>query len=86
MEVSVLAGIAFIIAQSKLKKVAAHPEGYEVSSVKNMNTAKIIVLVILIINLLFFIKIIFDVYTIGWDELTRTMTDAYQEALKAQGK
>ena len=65
----ILSGIAFYIAYSKLEKVKANPEDYETSSVKAMNTAKIVAMVILIINLLYLAMTIYRIYTVGWDEI-----------------
>ena len=49
----ILSGVAFIIAHNKIKQVQANPEDYDVASVKAMNTAKTVALVILIINVLY---------------------------------
>ena len=65
----ILAGIAFYIAYSKLNTAKANPENYDQASVKSMNTAKIVALIILIINVLYFVKAIYTVYTVGWDEI-----------------
>lgn len=65
----ILAGIAVFIAYSKLNQVKANPEDYEVASVKAMNTAKIVALVILIINLLYLARTIYVISTVGWDEM-----------------
>ncbi|MFL0354518.1 CCC motif membrane protein [Xanthomarina sp. GH4-25] len=65
----VLAGIAFFIAHSKLKQVEENPENYDHSSVKAMNTAKIVAMSILIINLLYFGMTVYRIATIGWDEI-----------------
>ncbi len=65
----ILAGIAFFIAHNKLKQVEDNPEDYEHSSVKAMNTAKIVAMSILIINLLYFGMTIYRITTVGWDEI-----------------
>lgn len=65
----ILSGIAFWIAFSKLKEAKLNPENYDSNSIKAMNTAKIVALVILVINLLYFAKFIHTISTIGWDEL-----------------
>lgn len=78
----ILAGIAFFIAQSKLKEAKANPEDYVVSSVKAMNTAKIVALVILVINLIYLIMTIYRIYTVGWDELmaqSQEMMEQWQQ-------
>lgn len=65
----ILAGIAFFIANSKLNAAKLNPENYEPASVKAMNTAKIVALVILLINLLYLVMTIYRISTVGWDEL-----------------
>ncbi|MGA1227061.1 MAG: CCC motif membrane protein [Tamlana sp.] len=78
----ILAGIAFFIAQSKLKAVKLNPENYEAASINAMNTAKIVALVILIINLLYLVMTIYRIYTVGWDELmeqSQQMMEQWQQ-------
>ncbi|MFD1615116.1 CCC motif membrane protein [Gelatiniphilus marinus] len=65
----ILAGIALLIAMSKLKAAKLNPENFDPSSVKAMNTAKIVALVIFVINILYFIYYIYLISTIGWDQL-----------------
>lgn len=75
----ILAGIAFFIAQNKLKQVQLNPDDYEVSSVKAMNNAKTVALVILIINILYFLYAIYQIYAMGgWD----AYTDQIQEIME----
>jgi hypothetical protein len=77
----ILAGIAFFIAHSKLSEAKANPENYDQTSVKSMNTAKIVALVILVINILYFLKAIYTLSTVGWDEIleqSRQMMEQYQ--------
>jgi len=57
----ILAGIAFFIAHSKLNEVKLNPENYDASSVKAMNTAKTVALVIFIINILSFLNFIYQI-------------------------
>ena len=82
----ILAGAAFFIAHTQLKKVAENPEAYYLDSAKAMKTAKIVALVILIINILMVIRTIYVISTIGWDEMTEQFMKSYEEALKAQGQ
>jgi hypothetical protein len=65
----ILAGIAFYIAQSKLKEAQLNPENFDASSIKAMDTAKIVALVILIINLLYLVMTIYRISTVGLDEI-----------------
>jgi len=77
----ILAGIAFFIANSKLNEVKNNPENYDPMSVKSMNTAKIVALVILIINILYFLRAIYTISTVGWDDImeqSRQMMEQYQ--------
>lgn len=75
----ILAGIAFFIAHSKLNAVKLNPEGFEPTSIKAMNTAKIVALVILIINILYFIMTIYRISTVGWDELMQQSQDMLEQ-------
>jgi len=75
----IFSGIAYFIAQDKMKAVQNEPDDYEPNSVKAMNTAKIVALVMLIINILYLCYTIYRIYTIGWDELmerSQEMMDA----------
>ena len=49
-----LSGTAFLVAYNKVKDATENPENYE-GNINAMNTAKTIALVILIINVLYFI-------------------------------
>ncbi|WP_111307570.1 CCC motif membrane protein [Confluentibacter sediminis] len=77
----ILSGIAFIIAYSKLKDAQVNPENYTPESIKAMNTAKIVALITLIINILYLAATIYKIYTIGWDEMmeqSRQIMEQYQ--------
>jgi len=80
----ILAGIAFFIANNKLKEAQENPEDYDQSTVKAMNTAKIVALVILIINVLYFLLSIYRIYSIGWDELMEPIREALEQAQQNQ--
>ena len=78
----IFAGIAFYIAYSKLNKAKASPEDYDISSMKSMNTAKIVALVVLIINILYLIRTIYVISTVGWDEMmeqSQQMMEQWQQ-------
>lgn len=62
------AGIAFYIAHSKIKDALLNPDDYE-GSINAMNTAKIVAMSIVIINILYLIMTIYRIYTIGWDNI-----------------
>lgn len=75
------AGIAFFIAQSKLKQAQLNPENYSLQSIKGMNTAKTVALVMLIINALYLVMTIYRISTVGWDEMmeqSRQIMEQYQ--------
>lgn len=77
-----LAGPAFFIAQNGLKKASLNPDDYDQGSVKAMNTAKIVALIILIINVVYLLATIYRIYTVGWDELmqqSQEMMDQFQQ-------
>lgn len=77
----ILAGIAFLIANSKLSAVKANPENYDQASVKSMNTAKIVALVILFINVAYLAMTIYRISTVGWDQImeqARQIMEQYQ--------
>lgn len=81
----ILSGIAFFIAQSKLKEAKNNPENYEVSSVNAMNTAKIVAMVILIINVLYLLWSIYQIYEIGgWSAYMEKSKDIMEQWQQAQ--
>lgn len=76
---SILAGIAFFIALGKLKDAKLNPENFDASSVKAMDTAKIVAMVILIINVLYLIMTIYRISTVGWDELMQQSQEMMEQ-------
>ena len=74
----ILAGIAYYIAYSKIKDAHLNPDDYE-GDIKAMNTAKIVALVITIINLLLLIRTIYVISTVGWDELMEQSRDMMEQ-------
>lgn len=62
-----LAGPAFIMANKKLKEAEAAPNRYEPSSVNAMKTAKIVALIALIINAVYFLATIYRLTTTDWN-------------------
>ncbi|MEL0650113.1 CCC motif membrane protein [Algibacter sp. TI.3.09] len=75
----ILAGIAFFIANSKINAAKANPEQYDPASVKAMNTAKIVALVILIINVLYLISTIYQIATVGWDQVMMQFQETMEQ-------
>ncbi|MEL6812605.1 MAG: CCC motif membrane protein [Bacteroidota bacterium] len=73
------AGIAFFMANGKVKEWKANPDNYENGNA--MNTAKIIALVVLIINVLYFLYTLYYINSLGgWDaymEQVRMMSEQY---------
>lgn len=61
------AAIAYFIANGKLKEASYNPEEYE--NIQAMNTAKIVALVALVINVVYLGFTIYRIITVGWDEL-----------------
>ncbi|MFC4721832.1 CCC motif membrane protein [Geojedonia litorea] len=75
----ILASIALFIAQSKLKAAQTNPDDYDQSTVKAMNTAKIVAIVILIINIIYLLLTIYRIYTIGWDNIMEEFTEGMKQ-------
>ena len=71
------AGIAYYLANNKLKEYAINPEDYESS--KGMQTAKTIALVILIINLAYLSYTIYILSTTDWDVLMEQSRQMMEE-------
>ena len=71
--------IGYFIAKTELQKYYDYPVKY--SNQDNIYTGKIISLVVLIINLLYIALTIYNIYTIGWDNLmeqSKQMMEQYQ--------
>ena len=84
-----LAGPAFFIAQNGLKKASENPDEYDQSSVKAMNTAKIIALVVTIICAITLLYNIYDLSTGGWEDRQRMIEEimkGYQEGVNDAAK
>ncbi|NNE32773.1 MAG: hypothetical protein HKN40_10425 [Winogradskyella sp.] len=75
----ILALPAYLIANSGLKKASLNPENYDQGNVKAMNTAKIVALVIMIINITYLIMTIYRIYTTGWDELMQQSQEMMEQ-------
>lgn len=65
---------AYFMASSKVKAAELNPEDYE-GDIQAMKTAKTVALVIMIINILYFVWSIYRVATVGWDEIMRQAED-----------
>ena len=79
------AGIAFFIANSKLKEAQANPESFD--NISAMNTAKTVAMIILIINIAYLAMTIYRISTVGWDEMmeqSRQMMEQYGVEQSAQ--
>ena len=75
----ILAGIAFFIAHNQLNKAKLNINDYDPKSIKAMNTAKIVALVILIINILYLCVSIFQIYSMGgWDAYMEKVQEAVE--------
>lgn len=76
----ILSGIAFFIANSKLNEAKANPENYDPGSVKAMNTAKIIALVILGINIMYLLLVIFQISSMGgWEAYMEKINEIMEQ-------
>ncbi|WP_282043494.1 CCC motif membrane protein [Winogradskyella flava] len=83
----ILAGAAFLIAHTQIKKVADNPEAFDLDSVKVMKTAKIVALVILVINLLYLCWSIYSIQAMGgWDAYMEQVTKMMEEFQNAQNQ
>ena len=73
-------GIGFFIANSKLNEAKANPENYD--NFQGMKTAKIIAIVVLVINVLYLARTIYVISTVGWEEMmeqSRSIIEQYQQ-------
>lgn len=61
------AAIAYFIATGKIKEASENPEEYQ--NIQSMNTAKIVALIAIIVNLVYLGFTIYRIVTVGWDEL-----------------
>ena len=78
----ILSGIAFQMANNKIKDATQNPDDYEERNFYAMNTAKITALVILIINLLYLAYNIFMYSTGGFDDIFLEFQEAMKEIEK----
>ena len=82
----ILAGAAFLIAHTQIKKVADNPDAYDLTTVKAMKTAKTVALVILIINVLYLGWSIYSIQAMGgWDAYMEQVNTMMEEFQKSQG-
>ena len=75
-------GIAFFMANGKFKEASLAPENYE--NLNAMKTAKMIALIVLIINAVYMIATIYRISTIGWDgimEQSREMQEQWMNGM-----
>ena len=83
----ILAGAAFLIAHTQIKKVADNPEAFDLSSVNAMKTAKTVALVILIINILYLCWSIYSIQAMGgWDAYMEQVNQLMEEFQNAQNQ
>lgn len=81
----ILAGIAFYIAHSQIKKAQLNPDEYDLKSLNSMNTAKTVALVILIINVLTLFYAIYQIYAMGgWDAYWNQFDEIMKQFQQAQ--
>lgn len=71
---------AYFIANSTIKNAQLNPDDYE-GDIKPMQTAKIVAIVILIINIIYLISSIYQISTVGLDammEQSRELLEQYE--------
>jgi flagellar biosynthesis protein FlhB len=76
-----LSGPAFYIAHTKVKDAQLNPEDYD-GDINAMNTAKIIALVVFILNVVLLIRFIYVISTNDWEEImeqSRVLMEEYQK-------
>ena len=73
-----MSGPAYFIANKKLKDASENPNNYE-GNINAMNTAKTIALIILIINLLYFVCAIYVLFSGGYDEVLEKWNEVMEE-------
>lgn len=73
-------GIAYIMANNKLKEVQANPENYD--NISAMQTAKTVALIITIINAAIFIFNIYDLSTGGYE----ARQEQFRQIMEQYGK
>ena len=61
------AGIAYFMANGQIKKFYSNPEAYD--GLQAVKTAKIIALVVVIINILYLAYFIYQLSTVGWSNI-----------------
>lgn len=76
-----LSGPAFLIARNKIKDATQNPDEFD-GNFKAMNTAKIVALIILIINLLYFAYNVYLYSSGGFDDVFVQFQEAMKEIEK----
>lgn len=76
-----LSGPAFLIARNKIKNATQNPDEFD-GNFKAMNTAKIVALIILIINLLYFAYNVYLYSSGGFDDVFVKFQEAMKEIEK----
>lgn len=73
-------GIAYFMANSKMKEASLAPENYD--NISGMKTAKTIALIVVIINVLYLAYSIYRISTTGWDEMLEQSRQMQEEWMK----
>ena len=74
---------AFIISNNKVKDAKINPDDYE-GNLNAMNTAKIIALIVLILNGLMVLNLIYSLVTGDFEQNLEQVQEAFEEAMKQQ--
>ena len=72
--------IALVVAKSASDTYAADPQRYTQSSYSNVKTGKICAIIGLVLSVVFILRLIWAIRTIGWDTLTNP--EALQEMIQ----
>lgn len=75
-------GIAYFMANSKMKEASLAPENYD--NINGMKTAKMIALIVVLINAVYLAYSIYRIYSIGWDgimEQSRIMQEEWMKGM-----
>ena len=78
----IFSGPAYLMAQNKLKNAQQNPDDYE-GNFSAMETAKVIALVVLIINILYMAWTIYSIATGDWNEIREQWQEAMEKMKKS---
>lgn len=77
-------GIAYFMGNSKMKEAELNPENYD--NYSGMKTAKLIALIVVLINAVYLAFTIYRISTVGWDEIMEQSRIMSEEWSKGMGQ